>query len=291
MATQNYEILNKSEFWAIIGIVIGFLLAEFSALIKKFYEQKECKKALIEEIRFNHNQTEQKIDVLNQSIESLREEKYLKLTCATYSTIEFDNLYHKAIPTLEPLEKDNLRFFNSFYKTIDHILRTFDQEFKCDLDNCDKRNIPMKEIYESAITQLEDVRKSLVSSLDLSGALLKGSPKPIFVNETGEIMQFNDNSIKGLFDNVRNFFIASTVIACGVLIFKNDSIPWKVMYHHVLGGYTIFIGFVLLGINIVHGWKKMASLELNKISLFCLYLLYALFSIEVVIQLWSLKIK
>ena len=114
--------------------------------------------------------------------------------------------------------------------------------------------------------------------------------KPRQFNEIGEPMQFDDNLVKGIFDNIRNFIISSTIIACGMLIFKNESIPWKFMYHHVIGGYTIFIGFVLLAINIVHGWKKMETFEMNKFALLCLYLLYALVSIEIVGQLWFSRV-
>lgn len=291
MTTANSGILNQSEFWAIIGIVIGFLLAESSAIIKKYKEQKECKNALIDEIRFNQELTVNKISILHQAIDALKQRQFLSTQCVSYSTIEFDNLYHKALTKLNPLEKDNLRHFNNFFKKIDFILSTFDQEFKNDIDNCETRNMPMESIYDSAIIRLEEIKNSLKTNLNLTKALLQGSPKPIFFNETGEIMQLKDNSIKDLFDNLRNFIISSTIIACGFLIFKNDSLPWKAMYHHVLGGYTIFIGFVLLGINIVHGWKKMESLKMKKLSLFCLYLLYALFSIEVVAQLWFLKIN
>jgi len=180
MASENSGILNQSGFWTIIGIVIGFLLAEISAKIKKFKEQKECKNALIDEIKFNHEQTKNKISILDQSIVSLKNGKFLSTQCASYSTIEFDNLYHRAIPKLKSLGKDNLRHFNSFYKKIDFILSTFDQEFKNDIDNGETRNTPMDSVYGVAVIRLEDIRDSLKASLDLTKALLQGSPKPIF---------------------------------------------------------------------------------------------------------------
>ena len=50
MPTENSGILNQSGLWTIIGIVIGFLLAESSTKIKKYKEQKECKNALIDKM-------------------------------------------------------------------------------------------------------------------------------------------------------------------------------------------------------------------------------------------------
>lgn len=183
MPTENSGILNQSGLWTIIGIVIGFFLAEVSTKIKKCKEQKECKNALIDEIKFNHEQTKNKILILDQTIASLKDGQFLSTQCASYSTIEFDNLYHKAIPNLKSLEKDNLRHFNSFYKKIDFILCTFDQEFKNDIDNCENRNTPMDSIYGVAIIRLEDIRNSLNASLDLTNALIEGSPRPIFNKE------------------------------------------------------------------------------------------------------------
>jgi len=68
MATENFEIFNQSGTWTIIGVIIGFLLVEISAKIKQCEEQKEYKKALIEEVKFNHEQTKDKISTLDQSI-------------------------------------------------------------------------------------------------------------------------------------------------------------------------------------------------------------------------------
>lgn len=180
MCTENSGILNHNGTWTIAGIVVGYFLAELSFIIKKCREQKECRNALIDEIRFNHEQTKNKISILEQSIEALKQEKFLSTQCTSYSTIEFDNLYHIALPMLKSLEKDNLRHFNCFYKKIDYILESFDHEFKNDIDNCKNRQNTMESVYDSAIVRLDDIRKSLISSLVLTDAFLKGSPKPIF---------------------------------------------------------------------------------------------------------------
>lgn len=170
--------------WAtILGVIIGFGLAELSAMIKKHNERKDCKNALMDEVRFNQEQTKNKISILDQAIDALKHKKFLSTQCATYSTIEFDNLYHVAIPVLQPLEKDNFRHLNSFYKKIDSILSVFDQEFKSDIDNSEIRQNTIDSTYESAAGKLRDIRDSLVKNLDLTSGLLNGFPKPIFNEE------------------------------------------------------------------------------------------------------------
>jgi len=168
--------------WAtILGVIIGFGLAELSAIIKKHNERKDCKNALIDEVRFNQEQTKNKISILDQTIHDLKQKKLISTQCATYSTIEFDNLYHIAIPVLHPLEKDNFRHLNSFYKKIDSILGAFDQEFKNDIDNFEMRQNTIDSIYESAAVKLGDIRDSLTMNLELTKSLLNGTPNPIFI--------------------------------------------------------------------------------------------------------------
>jgi hypothetical protein len=75
MCIENSGILNHNGTWTIAGIVVGFCLAELSFIIKKYKEQKECRNALIEEIRFNHEQTKNKIFILHQSIAALKQKK------------------------------------------------------------------------------------------------------------------------------------------------------------------------------------------------------------------------
>lgn len=59
------EIINNGGILAILGVVVGFLLSEVSSIVKKHIERKDAKNTLLDEVRFNHKQTENKIDILN----------------------------------------------------------------------------------------------------------------------------------------------------------------------------------------------------------------------------------
>ncbi len=177
------EILNNGGILALAGVVIGFLLSEISGAYKKRSERIDSKNALLDEVRFNHEQTKNKIDILNQAILALKKEHFLSTKCAKYSTTEFEKLYHIALPKLSKLEKDNLRHLNSFYTTIDKLLDDFDASFKNDLDNATNRHNTLESVYEAAIIQLENIKESLSMSLNLSSRLLQGNPLPIFNDE------------------------------------------------------------------------------------------------------------
>ena len=90
------EILNNGGILALAGVVVGFLLSEIAGAYKKHKERKDSKASLIDEVRFNHEQAINKIDILNQAISALEQARFLSTKCAKYSTIEFEHLYHVA---------------------------------------------------------------------------------------------------------------------------------------------------------------------------------------------------
>lgn len=166
---------------ALFGVVVGFVLSEFSNLYKKYKEENNCIEAIYDEARFNYNRTKDKIDILNKAILALIDREFLPTKCAKYSTQEFENMYHVAINRLSTVEKDNFRHLNGFYLTIDAILDGFEDSFKADIDNASIRNNSLESVYDAAIIQLEDIKQSLLNSLILSSRLLDKKPMQIFV--------------------------------------------------------------------------------------------------------------
>ena len=177
------EIIKNDGIIALIGVVIGFALSEISSIYKKYKDRVDCKDAIYDEIRFNHKQTIDKIDILNKAIAALKDKKFLPTKCAKYSTIEFENMYHVAIKNLTTIEKDNFRHLISFYVTIDKMLDGFDESFKNDLDNTSNRKNTLDSVYDAAIIQLSDIKQSLSNSLQLSLHLLENKPLQIFRDE------------------------------------------------------------------------------------------------------------
>jgi len=177
------EIFSSDGIIALAGVVVGFLLSEGSSTYKKYIERKDSKKALFDEVRFNHQQTINKIDILNKVIDALNQKRFLSTKCGKYSTAEFENLYPVALPRLSRLERDNLRHLNSFFITIDRLLDGFDESFKSDIDNASNRQNTIESVYEAAIIQLDDIKQSLSINLSLSSRLLEENPLPIFSDE------------------------------------------------------------------------------------------------------------
>jgi hypothetical protein len=174
------EILNNGGTLALIGVVVGFLLSEVSSTYKRCKDRSSAKIGLLDEVCFNYKQTKNKIDILAHAVTALSDKKFLSTKCTKYSTLEFEHLYHIALPKLNQLEKDNYRHLNGFYLTIDRLLDGFDESFKGDLDNMEARSTNLDTVYKAGIVQLENIKSALELSLGLSSNLLGGNPLEIF---------------------------------------------------------------------------------------------------------------
>jgi len=97
------KILNNSGILALIGVFVGFLLSEVTNIFRRHKERKDSKSSLLDEVRFNHEQTKNKIDILDQAIAALEKQRFLSTKCAKYSTYEFEHLYHIALAWI-PME-------------------------------------------------------------------------------------------------------------------------------------------------------------------------------------------
>lgn len=179
-AIQIYIEIISDAAPVLAGVIVGFILSLAYNARKEQKLRNDCKKSLFDEVRFNHEITKNKIDILDQAISELKQTRFLPIKCVAYSTIEYRNLYHIALPKLTALEKDNLRHLNSFYLTIDEFLDEFDESFKNNFGRPINSELDKRIVKNMATTKLKDMKESLSKNLELSSYLLKGKPLPIF---------------------------------------------------------------------------------------------------------------
>lgn len=66
------KIITKTEFWIIVGVIVGFLLGEGSRYLRYRYRIHKLRSILREELKAISAQIEQKKDIANQAIDSLK---------------------------------------------------------------------------------------------------------------------------------------------------------------------------------------------------------------------------
>jgi len=124
------EILRQQPFWALLGVVLGFLLGEGSRLIREWWRLKRLRVALEQELRSIQTQIPQKIDVINQMRESASQRRILPgLSVAIADTI-YRNHDVKLYPRLTLLERNCLHVIYERLAIADKVLSTFEQDVR-----------------------------------------------------------------------------------------------------------------------------------------------------------------
>jgi hypothetical protein len=177
------ELLEHRGLWTLLGVLVGFGFTEISSRVKKRRERIDCKAALLDEVRFNLEQSKDKIDILDQVIRALSEKEFLSTKCGRYSTTEFNSFFYITVPILTNVEKDNLRHLNSFYLKIDALLDEFDSQFRSDIEGSEKRDATIESVYKGHIIQLTDIRDSVSTHISLSEKLMSGEPVDLFATK------------------------------------------------------------------------------------------------------------
>ncbi|TFH89009.1 hypothetical protein [Vibrio ouci] len=180
LVVKILSMLDHRGTWTLLGLLMGFFLNTYWNYRKDLKKQDTAKQVLLDELRFNSRQSEDKIEILKEVIHALKMNRFLSPKCPSFSTIEFKSQFCIALPKLTTIEKDNLRHLHNYYVQVDELLSEFEANFKADFDNLDKRNTTVESIYSSNVILLENIEESLQNNLKLAQSTLEGNPIDIF---------------------------------------------------------------------------------------------------------------
>ncbi|ASI90801.1 hypothetical protein [Vibrio mediterranei] len=180
LVVKILSMLDHRGTWTLLGLLMGFSLNTYWSYRKELKNQESAKLVLLDELRFNSRQSEDKIEILKEVIDALKVRRFLSPKCPAFSTIEFKSQFCVALPKLTTIEKDNLRHLHNYYVQVDELLSKFEANFKEDIDNADKRDMTAESIYSSNVILLENIENSLQNNLKLAKSTLDGNPIDVF---------------------------------------------------------------------------------------------------------------
>ncbi|MHA1338073.1 MAG: hypothetical protein ACTSPW_20440 [Promethearchaeota archaeon] len=128
------SIIEKTEFWTIIAVIVGFLLGELSRTIRDYFKILKLKKALNDEIQSNLYQIPQQKNIIEQVVDALKKQQFLSPSGVPFKTVIYDNYFALLSPKLSTIQKDNLHIIYGKLKKIDSFLEDFDSKFRKDLE-------------------------------------------------------------------------------------------------------------------------------------------------------------
>ena len=110
---------------ALLGVIVGFLLNETSKIFREKRLSKKLKKALEDELNTNLHQLDRKIDIANQIIDALNQEKFLPGMSVPFASTVYDHHFPSILKDLNSIQKDNVRHIYSNLSVLDAILFSF----------------------------------------------------------------------------------------------------------------------------------------------------------------------
>jgi hypothetical protein len=102
------RLVEKKEAWTLLGVVIGFLLAEVSRWIRDFMRRRRVELALRDELDTNLHLVDQKKDIIRQMIQALDKQTILRGESVHSASIVYTTHIDLLSEFLKPLERDSL---------------------------------------------------------------------------------------------------------------------------------------------------------------------------------------
>lgn len=123
------KLYERSEFWALVGVVIGFLLSVIWEIIREKLSIRKKRKAIENELRTNLGLIPQKIEHLNNLKDSLNKQRLLPSQNVHCTTYLYDLYIGDAGSCLSEDERGNLNVIYESIKVVDKFLDNVFKEF------------------------------------------------------------------------------------------------------------------------------------------------------------------
>lgn len=162
------NIFERNEFWALIGVIIGYVLTELTRFIRTFKEKRNLRKALFDELEINYFLLEHKKDTLTNILNAIEKKEVLSGISVNAARAVYESHTSSIILLLEPIERDLIQNIYSRLEIIDTYLDNFENEIITAIkDNI--ANDPWA-VYKSRSSDMKDnceiIQEYIKSALD-----------------------------------------------------------------------------------------------------------------------------
>ncbi len=194
----GFSLFDSKEFWALLGVALGFSLTEISRLIKSFVEKKKLRKALLDELEINYFQLEHKKDTIKSIIAAIDKMEILPAISVGAASAVYEHNTASVILLLKPIERDIVENIYSRMKIVDVYLNTFENNLMNSIK--DKIAADPWKVYKS---KSSDMFESCKVSQEYIKSVLEN--KPIDIYKRKDKIPFNERIFAGVItsENVR----------------------------------------------------------------------------------------
>jgi hypothetical protein len=168
-------ILHHSEFWALVGVCLGFILGEGSRFARHRYDIRKKRRLLLEELKSIRGEIEQKIDLVSQIRKALAQGRFLPGMSVPIVSVAYNSVIRDLYPYLNNPARSCLHTIYERLFLGDEFLRDFERLFM----EAQKEKI-FEDAFNAFDTRMMNLEDSYHITAKLIDSYLSGHPIDVF---------------------------------------------------------------------------------------------------------------
>ena len=169
------KVIEKKEFWALVGVFVGFLLAEVARFLRYRCRIHKLRSILREELKNIPAQIEQKKDIIRQAIDQLKNRSVLPTSSVRVLQTGYIENISELYTHLSERERNCLHVIYERIRIADDLLDNFESKFLTIV----QEGI-ITDPYQFYFARFSDTLKSYDIVQELIKSYLAGNPEDVF---------------------------------------------------------------------------------------------------------------
>jgi hypothetical protein len=161
--------------WSLLGVFVGFLLAEGTQWVKSKISNRELRKGLIAELQSIIRMIPSRIDILQQAECHLKNSNLMPTASTHFPNNIYRNIINNNPDVITPNERDCLHILYERLRIID-----------ASMDNLESRLTTITSTYseaqgiEASLAAVRDLKEALTSSTPLAQSVIDKNPIDVY---------------------------------------------------------------------------------------------------------------
>jgi len=156
-------------FWSLLGVVLGFVLAEMSLCLKQCRLRKRLRNSLVAELKSIIRMVPSKVDILNQAESHFKAERVMPTQSTRFPRDVYSRVIIEAPEILKDWERDSLHIIHERLRVVDSSMDSMEERF-ISINSSYSR----EQAISAVIGSIDDLREALSHTSELAHSVISG---------------------------------------------------------------------------------------------------------------------
>lgn len=170
--TEIFDLVLKTQ---AIGILLGFTLSAGKDYVNALSKARKQKRALLNELKSLKQQVTDKLDILDQMQEALKNSSLLSGISVRFSCRVYQSVIGDVLHVLTDKERNCLHVIYEYARVVDESMESFESAVKQEIAAA-----IVDEPKDALLGRLKDLKRTLGVMVELLDGYLAGNPADVF---------------------------------------------------------------------------------------------------------------